>query len=268
MLIRPPKVLNAAVKQARRLLSVVGRSGGETPQPFAATGQVDSLGPEVLARFEARLDRLSPAERQRLDPTNHPRSFRQPDEVSCGATCLVVARAINDPPYALWLTTGYDARTNSTDPAESAERITAEIGRMHKQITSVRDHDGDPQVPWLRLIGTAPWAAARQMYGATGASGTPGISYRAHTIDPSELESEFDLIVAAVKTGQVLPLYVGSQLRPGHVVLITAVIDDQTLQVFEPAAGTMKRVTKVSFAESNLALAGWNTAWFVILPRT
>ncbi len=253
----------------RQLRALAAGSGQQSPRAREAFANVraEPLAPEVLDRFERRLNQLSDRQREALDPLTHPDDFKQPNDVSCGATCLVVARMINDPPYALWLTTGFDPRTNATDGSRGEQRIEEEIKRMHKQITSARDHDGDPQVPWLRLIGTAPWAAARQMYGEVGASGVPGSTYRAHTLNPVELARDFDTIAAAARAGHSVPLYIGDELRPGHVVLVTEALDDQTLQVFEPAHGQVRTVTKTDFSASKLGLAGWSTPWFAVLPQ-
>ena len=78
----------------------------------------------------------------------------QPDGRSCGAASLVMARRSVEASYA--------AKT-SDQPA-----FAREVQRLHRQITSLVDSAGGLQVPWLRAIGTPPWAVAREMRLITG----------------------------------------------------------------------------------------------------
>ena len=73
--------------------------------------------------------------------------LRQPDQRSCGAACLVVARMLLDPAYA--------------DLAARAFR--PEVLGMHGRVTGPVDARGALQVPWPRALGTPPWAVARQL---------------------------------------------------------------------------------------------------------
>ncbi len=250
------------VRLARRGLARLQRRSG--PRTFTAAAAA-AVPPEVARRLEARTATMSPAERRTLDPTSHPRDFRQPDDTSCGAASLVVSRMLHDDPYALWLTTGYDAAADASDSITFAERWKAEVIRMHRRVTALRDHDGDLQWPWLRVVGTSPWGAARQMTGA-GGSGLPGHEYEARTLDPDDLAAEFDLLLAAVQAGHTVPLYVGDEVRPAHVVLAVRTSGEQ-LEFFEPSAGRMVRVGRDAFAAGRFRLGGWSVPWFAVLPR-
>lgn len=223
------------------------------------------LDPETLVRFESRLSDLDPATAAALDPTTHAHDFRQPNAVTCGAACLVFARMRHDPPYAMRVVTGYDPRTRATDRTDQTDRWNAEVLQMHRRVTALRDHDGDLQPPWWRVVGTPPWGAARQMEGAVGNSGLSGSRYTAHALDPGHLDVEFDRIAAAVDAGHSVPLYVGNDLRPAHVVLVVAA-NDRELRVYEPSAGRMRRVDRKAFTGSRLGLASWDVPWFVVLP--
>lgn len=250
------------VRLARRGLARLQRHSG--PRTFTVAAAT-TVPPEIARRLEARTGAMSPAERGALDPTTHPRDFRQPDDTSCGAASLVVSRMLHDQPYALWLVTGYDALVDSADSADFAARWNAEVVRMHRRVTSLRDHDGDLQWPWLRVVGTSPWGAARQMTGA-GGSGRPGHEYEARTLDPDDLATEFDLVLAAVRAGHTVPLYVGDEVRPAHVVLAVRARGDQ-LELFEPSAGRMVRVARDAFPAGRFRLGGWSVPWFAVLPR-
>src|SRR5690242_506736 len=76
-------------------------------------------------------------------------SFKQPDQRSCGATCLVVARALLDDAYAARI--------------EEPKRFREEVLAMHRRTTSLANVRGHLQVPWPRALGTPPWALATQL---------------------------------------------------------------------------------------------------------
>ncbi|WP_146828118.1 hypothetical protein [Aeromicrobium flavum] len=260
---RPPVPVSALVRLARRGVSRLHRAA---PAPARGLSTAAAgLPAETMGRLTAHMNRLSDAERRALDPTTHPRDFRQPDDTSCGAASLVVSRMLNDQPYAIWLTTGYDPHTDRSDQAALQDRWRAEVLATHRRVTSLRDHDGDLQWPWLRVVGTSPWGAARQMTGE-GGSGVPGARYSARTLDPDDLLTEFDRVLAAVEAGHTVPLYVGDEVRPAHVVLAVRTRSDG-LEFFEPSAGRLVRVARDAFAAGRFTLGGWSVPWFAVLPR-
>jgi len=251
--------------------AVVRRARGALARPIAAPA-AGSVGrrptrPDALARSEERLAALGAVEADLVrDPTSHARAFRQPDGVSCGAACLVYARMIHDPLYAMWIVTGFDPVTGRDHAGELHGRWAAAVRTMHRRVTGVHDHDGRLQPPWPRLLGTPPWAAARQMGGGPDASGLPGAQYRARIIDPEHLDAEFDAIAVAVCAGHTVPLYVGDGLRPAHATLVVGAADDR-LRVYEPSAGRLARVARSAFEHGTFTLDGWSVPWFTVLPR-
>ena len=86
------------------------------------------------------------------------RQFQQPDQRSCGAAVAVMAEALRNDTYARRLLAGGD------------EEFAREARAMHRRITGPVDAAGAIQAPWLRVIGTPPWALARQL----GRSSTRG----------------------------------------------------------------------------------------------
>ncbi|WP_313409772.1 hypothetical protein [Aeromicrobium sp.] len=223
---RAARPLEALVRHVRSRLA-------RRQQPAAAQAFAEATPPSSPA-----LDRV--------------REFRQPDDTSCGASSLVLSRMLHDPAYGSWIL---------DDPA----RWGPEVKAMHHRVSRWRDHDGRPQCPWPRVVGTSPWAAAGQMGGGSGRSGR-GTRYRWRILDPDDLAAGFELIVAAARSGHTVPLYAGNAVRPAHVVLVVSAEPDR-LRVYEPSAGRIVRVGREAFVSGALDLGGWSVPWFAVLPR-
>lgn len=65
-------------------------------------------------------------------------ALKQPDRFTCGPSCVVVARMLDDPAYA----------------THALRRFGAEVLETHQQVTA-----------WPRLLGTPPWEVARLLPG-------------------------------------------------------------------------------------------------------
>ncbi|HEU5038038.1 MAG TPA: hypothetical protein VFT70_13610 [Nocardioides sp.] len=168
----------------------------------------------------------------------------QPDRVSCGATCLVVARMIEDHAYGAYV---------GSAPSVPA-RFREEVLAMHRRVTGPVD-DGRLQLPWPRALGTPPWAVARQL-------GDRDVRW----IRTSPA-SGYDAVAAATRRRRPVPVYVGSAWLPRHVVLALGE-EAGRLRFFEPAAGRLVDVGRVEFARSRIGLAGWDHAWWAVLPAS
>jgi len=173
--------------------------------------------------------------------------FRQPDQRTCGPSCLVVAHMLNDAAYA-------------DGVLGAADSFRAEVLSLHRRANAWMDRR--PQLGWPRTFGLAPWAAARLM---TRQSGLPGRHYRTRVI-ARRRATAFVSIWNAVHRGHVVPLYVGSRWVPRHVVLAVGHTPDG-IRVYEPASGRVVTLASDAFATASLDVAGWSKPWFVILPR-
>lgn len=166
----------------------------------------------------------------------------QPDEVSCGATCLVVARMITDHSYGEYV---------GSAPSVP-DRFRAEVLAMHERVTGLTNR-GRLQLPWPRALGTPPWAIAREM-------GDRDVRW----IRTSPTAG-YDAVVAATREHRPVPVYVGSWWLPRHVVLALGEADGG-LRFFEPARGRLVDVNREQFRTSRLGIAGWDHAWWAVLP--
>ncbi len=171
------------------------------------------------------------------------RPLRQPDQRSCGAAVLVVARALEHPSYAGLL----------DDP----RAFSAAVLGVHRQVTSPVDTRGRAQLPWPQALGTPPWAVARQRAGDTG---IPHHTHL-HRFGPA---AAFDRIAAASAATPV-PFYVGSRLLPRHVVLALG-SEGERLACYEPSSGTVVGVDRAAFATGRLGLGRWGVVWFSVQP--
>lgn len=185
----------------------------------------------------------------------------QPDQRSCGAAVLVVARALLDRGYAELLVSGRHPATGLALPGSPVDRFRQEALAMHARVTGPVDAAGRLQVPWPRALGTPPWAVARQL-SATGVR---------HRVVPAwpDRSALLDRIVAATAEGRPVPVYVGNRWAPRHVVLFlggSAGRRDR-LRCYDPARGWVVDVDRRAFVRGRLGLGRWDRPWFAVLPE-
>ena len=187
----------------------------------------------------------------------------QPDQRTCGAASLVVARMLGDPDYAGWVETG-EVAGRPTDARAPTRRFADEVLATHVRTNRWYDASGSLQVAWPRALGTAPWALAHELTVTGGTSG-PGTSHRVQAVSPRRRGEAYDDVVAAVALGHAVPLYVGNRSLPRHVVLVVGG-DDARLTAYDPATGGRVTVTRDAFERGELRVSGWSEPWFAVLP--
>lgn len=170
-------------------------------------------------------------------------TLRQPDRRSCGAASLVMARRLANPRYAALV----------GDQATFAH----ETSTLHRRVTSLSDTAGGWQVPWLRAVGTPPWAVARELRLLTGTS---------YAVHPVRLLRHVWPHLREVGPQRPAAVFVGDRFLPRHVVLVTAV-DAAAATTYEPASGLTSAVGRERWERGDLALAGWDRPWLVLSPR-
>ena len=169
--------------------------------------------------------------------------LRQPDRRSCGAASLVMARRLVHPHYAGLV----------------GDQLTFahETATLHRRLTSLSDTAGGWQVPWLRAIGTPPWAVARELRLLTG------VPYAVHVV---RLRRSMWPHLGAVGPQRPAAVFVGDRILPRHVVLVTGV-EDGRATTYEPASGRTLPVSRARWERDALDLAGWDRPWLVVSPR-
>lgn len=170
--------------------------------------------------------------------------LRQPDRRSCGAASLVMARRAVEPRYA----------ERVGDQAVFAR----EVATLHRRITSMVDTAGGLQLPWLRAIGTPPWATARELRLITG------VEYGVH---PVLRGAEAWRRLSVARESRPVAVYIGNLVAPRHVVLALAVTDEAAW-TYEPSSGRVVLVSRARWEEGPLGLGGWHRTWFVVSPSS
>jgi len=170
-------------------------------------------------------------------------SLRQPDQRSCGPSCLVVARMLLDPAYA----------------SEVRLRFDAEALATHRRVTGSRPAAGALQLPWPRALGTPPWAVAHEMQRITGVR----YSWR---LARWRREAAYERVLAGLRKKLPVPLFVGSGRLPRHVVLVVEQDEAGAIGIYNPARGRLSTVAREAFTDSALGLGSWNVPWFTVAP--
>jgi hypothetical protein len=166
----------------------------------------------------------------------------QPDRRSCGAAVLVMARRGLDPDYA--------ARVGDQGS------FAAEVLELHRRITSVVDTAGRLQVPWLRAVGTPPWATARELRLLTGVP---------YAVRAARRGDEAWAHLRHATQERPVAVYVGDRWVPRHVVLVLGRSED-AVWTYEPNAGHVALVSRARWVRGPLRLAGWHRPWLVVSP--
>jgi hypothetical protein len=167
---------------------------------------------------------LSASAHQPLDfVAEHP--LVQPDRTSCGSSSLVMMRMLRDPAYA---------ESILDDVAPASAFGNAELG-VRRRTNAGLDARRRPQLPWPAALGVRPAAMIRLLEAPEG-FGAPRRRYRNVVVDPAAADSVFDAIVASVRAGEPVPLYVGDGRWMQHIVLVVRSVGDR-LSVYDPAAG-------------------------------
>ena len=79
----------------------------------------------------------------------------------------------------------------------------------------------------------------------------------------------FRVVAAAAADGLAVPLYVGDDALPRHVVLVVGAGragDVGALRVYDPARGATGWVAETAFRDGRLAVGGWERLWAAVVP--
>jgi uncharacterized protein YukE len=174
------------------------------------------------------------------------------DGTTCGSTSIMIARAMNDPLYALSLTTASDG--TPFDSNQFRERIESEERRIHDSTNTL----------WPQGLGTTPWGLSDEL---NQRSDSFGAQYDWRLVDDTSAGSvnpALDDAVGAVDAGHSVPVLIGDSY-PAHYVLLVGHEGDQL--IFYDPGGRMVRVSESDFRDGNMSALGYEHVQGVVTPR-
>lgn len=178
-----------------------------------------------------------------------------------GPASLIVLRALADPAYSLWLTTG--AHADSARPPDGLPfeyRFREQQSRVHDAIS--RRALGP--APWPSFLGLPPWALARFMNRFTLLAGARFGWESADGSDAQRVRDLVDAALDALTAGVPVPLFLG-RANERHVVLaFNLPVARGSLRLYDPARGEVLDVEVAALATGGVA--GWDRLEGVLVP--
>lgn len=233
---RMRELLDAAAGDAEKAYLLKALAAGHP------LGAIDRFAALIHGRSEewlrTQLSLIDPAGTGIVDYED--RIIQQRDASTCGPTAIMLARAMNDPVYALSLTT--DERGHRLDGDAFHERIQAEESRIHDSANGA----------WPQRLGTTPW-------GLTAELNRHGMRYEWHAADGTAL----DAAVGAVDSGHTVPVLIGDGYPRHYVLMIGHEGGDL---VFYNPLGEVVRVSEADFRDGNTSALGYRHAQAVVTP--
>lgn len=191
---------------------------------------------------------------------------RQQSNLTCGSACLTVARMLVDREFAHWIATGEGARPGSPVGRSPAERFAAYERIVHRRTNTIGFGRRGPNLPWPRSLGTPPWGALRELEHGAAQQGTRYGTTVLRTMSHDQLTAALRHLSSVVADGTSALLYVGSSTLPRHVVLILRGDGDDSLDIYDPADGSVRTRSASALARRELRISGWNTPWALVAP--
>lgn len=186
--------------------------------------------------------------------------LRQFSPTMSGPASLIVLRALADPAYSLWLTTGtHPDASRQPDGLPFEYRFREQQSRVHDAIS--RRALGP--APWPGFLGLPPWALARFVNRFTLLAGARFGWQSAEGAGPDRVRDLVDAALDALTAGVPVPLYLG---RTGerHVVLAFGA-SPAGVRLYDPARGEILDV-EIAALVAGRGIAGWEKLEGVLLP--
>lgn len=190
--------------------------------------------------------------------------------VTCGSTSLLAMLARKDPMLALWLTTGkrtpgwnppYLSHLTDKDWAQTdfSKRFYAAQG----SVLTTTDRD---VTLWPTSLGTPPWAADE----VASMGGSPYESVMMDDQDPALTQKLMSRVAVAANSGKPVPIYVGDDHFPRHVVLVTG-YSNGLYTLYDPSDGEVAEVPEAVMlgkgGTSQTVFGNWSRVDWVIVPK-
>ncbi|MGW6200775.1 hypothetical protein ACWF0M_31830 [Kribbella sp. NPDC055110] len=193
--------------------------------------------------LQTHLDLLDPGGSGWVEYRSSP--VQQPDDTSCGPMTVLMARAMADPFYALYLTTGDSTARSNAGPDEFQARLTAEEHRIHAATNRF----------WPQQLGSTPFGISDELNRYAGALGT---RYQAQLADRSTLAAAAE----AAGEGHPVPVLIGDWIPRHYILLIGRTGNDLTY--YEPGYATVGHLSEQSFEHGKLNVIGFHHIYALV----
>jgi hypothetical protein len=242
-------LLTTAAPAAQQYLAEAFAAGHPLPEIATFAAAIAGHGPLWLRR---RLRPIDPAETGLVHFRGN--SISQYDDTTCGSTVIVAARALLDPIYARYLTTGDRAGTTAESAAGFQHRLEVEEQRVHDE----------SDLLWPQRAGTAPWGISTLLNREPAGLGA---HYRWVAVVrgmPALRDSVIRQALAAVDQGYPVPILLGD-LIPRHYVLMLR-HDAWGATFYEPTVGEVVEVSAGDLARGDFSELSYGHLHGAILP--
>ncbi|TDW22023.1 hypothetical protein EV650_0855 [Kribbella kalugense] len=173
---------------------------------------------------------------------------QQPDDTSCGPMTILMARAISDPFYSLYLTTGDTTDRADAGAEQFQARLTAEEHRIHAETNRF----------WPQSLGSTPLGMSNELNRYAAALGT---RYQARPADGSTLSDAAE----AAGNGQPVPVLIGDWIPRHYILLIGRAGGD--LIYYEPGYATVGHISEQDFVQGKIDVIGFHRIFAVVRPH-
>jgi hypothetical protein len=176
---------------------------------------------------------------------------QQTDNTSCGSMTILMARAIVDPLYALYLTTGDSTVRADASADQFQARLTAEDHRIHDATNRF----------WPQRLGSTPSGLTAELNRHADALGT---RYESRPVTGTGGKSALGDAVTAAGSGQPVPVLIGN-LVPRHYILLIG-REGSDLLLYEPGYATVDHINAQAFLDGKIDVLGFHHIYAVVTP--
>jgi hypothetical protein len=242
-------LLAAATPAAQEYLAEAFAAGHPLPEIATFAAAIAGHGPLWLHR---RLRPIDPGETGLVQFRGN--SISQYDDTTCGSTVIVAARALLDPVYALYLTTGGRTGTAEESAARFQQRLDVEEQRVHDE----------SDLLWPQRAGTAPWGISSLLNRDPAGLGARYRWVAVVRLVPVIRDSVIRQALNAVDQGYPVPILLGD-LIPRHYVLLLR-HDAWGATFYEPTIGKIIEVPARDLARGDFSALGYAHLHGAVLP--
>jgi hypothetical protein len=176
---------------------------------------------------------------------------QQVDNTSCGSMTVLMARAMTDPLYALYLTTGDSTDRAAASAEQFQARLTAEDHRIHDATNRF----------WPQGLGSTPAGLTTELNRHADALGT---RYESRLVTGTGGASALGDAARAATAGQPVPVLIGGWIPRHYVLLIGR--EGTDLLLYEPGYATVDRVNAQDFLDGKIDVLGFHHIYAVVTP--